>query len=109
MLVGLVVFILPRRAAARAAVTGDGDQTVLVVAVAVCPPVLLPIATLLQFGMPRRTPPVALNAQAWLTQGHFFEFVLSILWVQVVCHGVPIVAAARHRLADFEHVCFTSL
>ena len=87
LLVGLVVFILPRGAAARAAVTGDGDQTVLVAAVAVCPPVLLPIAALLQLSMPRRTPPVALNALARLAQGHFLGFVVS---VRVSCHGVTI-------------------
>ena len=98
MLVGLVVFILPRRTAACAAVAGDGDKAVLVVAVAVFPSVFLPVAALLQLGMPRRAPPVALNAQAWLTQGHFFEFAfagLAALWVQVVCHGVAIVAAAQ--------------
>ena len=109
MLVGLVVFILPRRTAACAAVACDGDKAVLVVAVPVCPPVLLPIAALLQLSMPRRTPPVALNAQARLAQGHFLRFFIPILWVQVVCHGIAIVAAARHRLADLEHICFTSL
>ena len=91
LLIGLVVFILPRCTAACAAVFGDGDKAVFVVAVAVYPPVFLPIAALLQLGMPRRAPPVALNAHAWLTQGHFFKFVLSI---QIFGHGVPIVAAA---------------
>ena len=62
------------------------------VAVSVYPPVLLPIATLLQLGMPRRASPVALNAHARLTQGHFLEFVLS---VQIFSHGAAIVAAAR--------------
>ena len=42
--------------------------------------------------MPRRASPVALNAHAWLTQGHFFKFVLS---VQIFGHGASIVAAAR--------------
>ena len=59
----------------------------LVAAVAVCPPVLLPIAALLQLGMAGRTPPVALNAQARLAQGHFLGF---DLWVQVVCHVVAL-------------------
>lgn len=63
------------------------------VAVPVCPPVLLPIAALLQFSMAGRTPPVALNARARLAQGHFFEFAfseLAVLLVQVVCHGVAL-------------------
>ena len=92
MLIGLVVFILPRCTAACAAVPSDRDKAVLVVAVAVYPPVLLPIAALLQFGMAWRAPPVALNTHAWLTQGHFFKLVLS---VQIFGHGASIVAAAR--------------
>ena len=70
----------------------------LVVAVTVCPPVLLPIAALLQLSMAGRAPPVALNARAGLAQVHFFELAfsgLAVLWVQVVCHGVAIVAAVR--------------
>lgn len=92
LLVGLVVFVLPGGAAAGTAVAGDGDQVVFVVAVAVLAHVFLPIAALLQLGMAGRTPPVALNASTWLAQRHFLKFVLSI---QVVCHGVAIVAAAR--------------
>ena len=81
MLISLVVFILPRCTAACAAVPSDRDEAVLVVAVAVYPPVLLPIAALLQFSMPRRTPPVALDAHARLAQGHFFKFVFTVLLV----------------------------
>ena len=67
MLIGLVVFILPRCTAACAAVRSDRDEAVLVVAVSVYPSVFLPIAALLQLGMAWRAPPVALNAHAWLT------------------------------------------
>ena len=92
LLIGLVVFILPRCTAACAAVAGDGDKAVLVVAVAIRPHVLLPVAALVQLGMARCAPPVALNAQARLAQGHFFEFVLS---VRVFGHDSANVAVAR--------------
>ena len=65
--------MLLRRVAVCAAQVGDGDKAVLVDAVAVCPPVLLPIAALLQLDMPRRAPPVALNVHAWFAQGHFLS------------------------------------
>ena len=71
LLIGLVVFIFPSRAAARATVAGDRHQVMFVVAVAVLAHVFLPIAALLQLGMARRTPPVALNARAWLTKFWF--------------------------------------
>ena len=54
--VDLVVFVLPRRTAAVAAVLGDGDQAVWAF--------LLTVFALLQLGMAGGTAPVALNAGA---------------------------------------------
>ena len=91
MLVGLVVLVLPRGAAADTAVARDGNQTGFVAAVPVWPHIFLPIAALLQLCVSRRTPPVALNAQARLAQGHFFGVVFSGQWGG---HSDDIVAVA---------------
>ena len=97
LLVSLVVFIFPSSAAAVTAVTGDSDQSALGIAVPVAPKVFLPISALHQFGMPRRTTPVALNAQTSLAklellqlrcfELHFFDF-----WpgIEFLCHGMAL-------------------
>ena len=64
MQVHLVVLILPRRAAALASVAGDRHLPVAALRLAV--------DALNQLGMPRRTPPVLLNASAGFAQGWFF-------------------------------------
>ena len=98
LLVGLVVLIFPGGAAAVTAVTGDGDQRMLLVAVPVLPAVFLPVIALHQLSMAGRTPPVALNASTRLAELHFFKFLLA---VGVLGHGMKsrsrttIVAARR--------------
>ena len=72
MQVDLVVLILPRRAAALAAVAGDRHLPVATLRLAV--------DALNQLGVPRRSTPVLLNAGAGLAQGWFFR-IGGLAWV----------------------------
>ena len=97
LLVGFVVLILPSRAAACATVAGNRHQAVLAVAITVLPHVFLPIATLLQFSMAGRAPPVPLDSGAGLAK--------CWCWARFVCHDVEAKVDSVRR-SQHHHVLF---